>query len=1081
MNKEKIYQSVINDGPFGYALHEIIFNNEGKPVDFRIIDYNKVYESITDLKSNSVTGKKVSGLTRTKGKNRNAIIELYHTISSDGKNQKIEFYSDSLKHWFDVKVIKVDDGFLITLFVDITYLKSLQTELDNTGYLLIENERLTQLTKSLAESEESYKSLFDYTIVAIYVLDENGIFIDVNNAATRMYGYDREEMIGFTPEKLSAPGRNDIEKNRGNIQKAFKGEPQRFEWWGLRKNGEIFPKDVVLNKGLYLGKDVVFAMARDNSELFQTLDALKESEDKFRSLTEQLPVGVYRTTIDGKIVYTNLALVRILDYESVDEFLKINVSNLYTNPENRQNQLKKAENSAGIIQSEFQLKKKNGEMIWVRDNSQLIFDKKGKPEYFDGVLEDITEERNSQLALKENEANLKAIIENTLENIWSVNRKYEIQYVNEVFASSFQRTFGTLLKPGVNVLEALPEFLKPIWKERYDRALKNEHFLFEDRIDINDTSIYIEVAMNPIVIDGAVVGISAYGKDVTEKKLAQIQLQYQSDLRKLLVELSSGFINLPLKEIKNAINQSLERIGEFVGADRAYVFSYDFRENTATNTIEWCRPGITPQIDNLQNIPIQDFSEVVSVHKQGEMVKVDNVNNLPQGSLRTLMEMQDVVSLLTIPWTKEGECIGFVGFDSVRQKHKYTVYEQQLLQVYAQTLVNAMERLENEEKLIAAKEKAEESDRLKSAFLANMSHEIRTPMSGIIGFLNLLNEPDLSDENKSVYINIVTQSGHRLLDTINDIIEVSKIESGSLQVNMSSVNVSELVGYYNGFFRQLTTQKGLEYIVNNSIPSGIRYFKTDKKKLDSIISNLIKNAIKFTPSGFVEFGCRLDYQNLIFYVKDTGVGIPEDRLGSIFERFVQADLSVSRTHEGSGLGLAIVKAYVEMLGGSITVESTVGKGTQFTFLMPYVEDDNNTISQEPSVSDKKLLREGTKILIAEDDFASFLYLQKALMGDGVTFIRSTNGEETVEIVKSNSDISVVLMDIKMPGMSGLDATRKIRQFNKSIPIIAQTAYSLSGDRDLAIEAGCNDYISKPINRKELQNLIKKYTGRTSGK
>ncbi|MBI5009454.1 MAG: PAS domain S-box protein, partial [Bacteroidia bacterium] len=442
----------------------------------------------------------------------NDIITLYDRISSDKENDKVEFYSDNLKRWYDVKVLKVYEGLLITLFEDITYLKSLQTELDNTGYLLIENERLTQLTKSLAQSEESYKSLFDYTIVAIYVLDENGIFIDVNSAATRMYQYKKEEMIGYTPEMLSAPGRNDIEKTLRYIQQAYKGEPQRFEWWGLRKNGEVFPKDVVLNKGLYCGKDVVLAMARDNTELFQTLDALKESEDKFRSLTEQLPVGVYRTTIDGKIVYTNMALVRILDYESVDEFLKINVNQLYPDPANRQNLLKKAGKSAGILQSEFQLRKKNGELIWVRDNSRLIYDKKGNPEYYDGVLEDITEERNSQLAVKKNEANLKAIIENTLENIWSVNSNYEIQYVNEVFASSFRQTFGTLLKPGVNVIDALPEFLKPVWKERYDRALKNEHYLFEDKIDINDTSIYIEVAMNPIVIDGTVVGISAYGK-----------------------------------------------------------------------------------------------------------------------------------------------------------------------------------------------------------------------------------------------------------------------------------------------------------------------------------------------------------------------------------------------------------------------------------------------------------------------------------------------------------------------------------------------------------------------------------------
>ncbi len=779
-----IYQSVIKDGPFGYACHEIIFNNEGNPADFRIIDHNQIYESLTDLKSGSVTGKKISELSRVKGKNRNDIIALYDRISSDGENDKIEFYSDSLKHWYDVKVLKDIDGLLITLFEDITYLKSLQTDLDNTGYLLIENERLSRLTRSLAQSEESYKSLFDYAIVAIYVLEENGIFIAVNDAATKMYGYNREEMIGYTPEKLSAPGRNDIEKTLRNIQKAFKGEPQRFEWWGLRKNGEVFPKDVVLNKGLYFGKDVVFAMARDNTELFQTLDALKESEDKFRSLSEQLPVGVYRTTIDGKIVYTNMALVRILDYDSVDEFLKINVNQLYTNPLNRQDQLKNTDKRAGVDQSEFQLKKKNGELIWVRDNSRLIYDKDGNPEYFDGVLDDITEERNSQLAVKENEANLKAIIENTLESIWSVNLNYEIQYVNEVFANSFKETFGVSLCPGVNIIESLPVSIQYIWKERYDKAFKNNHFLFEDKIGIDNKSIYIEVAMNPIVIDGKVVGVSVYGRNVTQKKLVEIQLHYQSDLRKLLAEVSSGFINIPLRNINEAINQSLVKIGEFVGADRVYILEYDFNKNTITNTFEWCGLNIEPAIDKVQNHEMDSFEEFVQAHIRGDIFKLDEVSLMPENGLRKILEDQNVLSLLTIPLIMNGGCIGSVGFDSVRKSHVYNESEQQLLQIYAQMLVNVLERLEKEEKLVAAKEKAEESDRLKSAFLANMSHEIRTPMSGIIGFLNLLNEPDLSDENKSVYINIVTQSGHRLLDTINDIIEVSKIESGSLQVNM---------------------------------------------------------------------------------------------------------------------------------------------------------------------------------------------------------------------------------------------------------------------------------------------------------
>ena len=897
--EEKVYRSVLMDSRFGYACHEIIFNKKGQPEDMRIIDHNQKFESITDLDTTKIKGRKISEILKEHANNNVSLIAFYKNLLPERLDEKIEYFSSTLKRWYDVDIIKEREKYLITLFEDITYLKSLQTELENTGYLLIENERLSDLSKSLKESEMSYRSLFDDTIVAVYVLDENGIFIEVNNAAIKLYGYDKNEIVGFTPEKLSVPGLNDMENTMLSIRKAFNGEPQRFGWWGLKKNGEVFPKDVILNKGKYFGKDVVFAMARDNSELLQTLDALRESEDKYRSLTEQLPVGVYRTTIEGKIIYTNLALARILGYDSVDECLKLNVQDLYANPIIRQKQLKNAQKKSGIALNEFQLKKKNGELIWVRDNCRLFCNKDGVPNYFDGVLEDITEPRKIENSIKENEANLKAIIENTLESIWSVNLNYEIQYVNEVFATAFNQTFGKQLSKGINIIEALPENIRELWRSRYDRAFHNEHYVFEDRIDINETSIYVEVAINPILVDGKVTGLSAYGRDVTEKRIA-------------------------------------------------------------------------------------------------------------------------------------------------------------------------------EQKLVAAKEKAEESDRLKSAFLANMSHEIRTPMSGIIGFLNLLNEPDLTDENKTAYINIVTQSGQRLLETINDIIEISNIESGGLQVNISSVSVSDLFGYYSGFFLQQTNQKGLDYIINNNIPSLVKFFRTDKKKLDSIISNLIKNAIKFTPRGSIEFGCNLTADKLKFYVRDTGVGIPEEKIASVFERFVQADISTSRPHEGSGLGLSIVKAYIEMLGGSIIVDSKEGRGTVFTFFLPYIPDDGSGFKKDSITdSDKKDII-GKKILIAEDDYASYLYIQKALMLDGVTFIRTTNGEDTVEIVKKEPDISIILMDIKMSGMSGLDAARKIREFNTVIPIIAQTAYSLSGDREMAIEAGCNDYLSKPINRKELQKLVSKY-------
>ncbi len=599
--------------------------------------------------------------------------------------------------------------------------------------------------------------------------------------------------------------------------------------------------------------------------------------------------------------------------------------------------------------------------------------------------------------------------------------------------------------------------------------------MFEERVDAGSDPIYIEVAMTPIVVDGSVVGASFYGKNITDKKLAQMQLEYMSNLRKLLIDLSSSFINLPFIEIEPAINQSLSNVGEFVGADRAYVFDYDINNNTVSNTYEWCREGIGSQINNLQAIPFDTFYDWSVAQRRGEITQIDDVSVLTDVDLRKFLEMQDINSMLNIPLIHENNYLGFIGFDCVKEKHIFNDYEKQLLQVYTQTLVNVKNRIEKEQYLIDAKEKAEESARLKSAFLANMSHEIRTPMNGILGFLDLLKESNLTEENKLAYISIVTKSGNRLLDTINDIIEISKIETGEMQVNISSVNIPELLAYHHGFFRQQTEQKGLIFNLSNKLPKELVSCMTDRIKLESIITNLLKNAIKFTVKGTIDLGCYLDGNNIVFSVKDTGIGIPADRVDVIFDRFVQADLSNSRPHEGSGLGLSIVKAYLKMLNGKIWVESEPGKGSLFCFSIPSCAAKRDEYNVK--VTNIHAVPEFNKtILIAEDDYASYLYLERLLSGNDLKVIRTTDGEATVKAVNENSSISLVIMDIKMPGITGLEATKKIRKFNKTIPIIAQTAYALDGDRDMIIEAGCNDYISKPVKPGELLKMINQLTG-----
>lgn len=390
------------------------------------------------------------------------------------------------------------------------------------------------------------------------------------------------------------------------------------------------------------------------------------------------------------------------------------------------------------------------------------------------------------------------------------------------------------------------------------------------------------------------------------------------------------------------------------------------------------------------------------------------------------------------------------------------------------TLVDISQRKFVEQELIKAKEKAEESNRLKSAFLANMSHEIRTPMNGILGFTELLKPPKLAGEVQNEFIDIIQKSGARMLNIINDIISISKIESQQIELFISETNINEQVEYIYHFFQLEAQQKKLHISFKNGLNPHKAIIRTDKEKIYAVLTNLVKNAIKFTKTGSIEFGCDMKGKFLEFYVKDTGPGIPAEQKEIIFERFRQGSEMLSHSSEGSGLGLAISKAYVEMLGGKIWVESIIGQGSTFRFNIPYLrrakmDEPLPTFTEEAIRPTKEL-----KILVVEDDETSQELFNVMIRPFADDYFQAINGIEAVKVCRHNPDINLVLMDINMPGMDGYEATRKIRKFNKEVVIIAQTAYALPEDREKAIEAGCNNYISKPIDRVTLIDLINQY-------
>ncbi len=372
--------------------------------------------------------------------------------------------------------------------------------------------------------------------------------------------------------------------------------------------------------------------------------------------------------------------------------------------------------------------------------------------------------------------------------------------------------------------------------------------------------------------------------------------------------------------------------------------------------------------------------------------------------------------------------------------------------------------------LIAAKERAEESDRLKTAFINNISHEIRTPLNGILGFSELLADNTIEEEEKQEFLASLDQSSERLLNTINDIIEVSLLVSGNKKVVPVQFNFRELV---NGIYQKYLpafNRKNIDFRIEyDSVTKQIQC-RTDQFMMEQMLEELISNALKFTEKGLVELDISVADGFITMVLSDTGCGIPREHQNRIFDFFRQVDSSSNRKHEGSGLGLSIAKGMTELLGGAISLDSEVGRGTVFTIIVPMVYDESLAGEIGYSFGDK--IKKAKKVLIVEDDITNYKYLFRVLKpNQRRRSIWVVDGDQAIRDCQTDQDIGLVLMDIKLPGIDGLEATRKIKQLRPDLPVVAVTAYAMEADRDKALAAGCDAYISKPFTRDELHQLL----------
>ena len=379
---------------------------------------------------------------------------------------------------------------------------------------------------------------------------------------------------------------------------------------------------------------------------------------------------------------------------------------------------------------------------------------------------------------------------------------------------------------------------------------------------------------------------------------------------------------------------------------------------------------------------------------------------------------------------------------------------------------------QQQKELKAARVKAEESDRLKSAFLANMSHEIRTPLNAILGFSRIIAETDNSEERLQYY-DIVEKNNMRLQELINEILDLSKIESGMMEFNYAPVNLYTLCDDVKNTYR-FRCQSGVELIFEKSDRS--LYISTDRNRLFQIFSNLIGNATKFTQKGYISFGYKKVDDQILFHVTDTGTGIPAEKLPKIFDRFIMANESIA----GTGLGLSISKIIAEKLGGKIWVNSEPGKGTTFTFTIPYISVNGEVKREKHTFTrytdNKESIQKEIVILVAEDNQSNYDLIE-AMIGKTYKLVHALDGMEAIQYYEKYSP-DLILMDIKMPNLDGLDATRIIREVSPEIPVIAVSAYAYEKDKAAAIESGCNEFLIKPISPDLLKDTINKYLKNT---
>ncbi|MBN2173607.1 MAG: PAS domain S-box protein [Bacteroidales bacterium] len=757
-------------------------------------------------------------------------------------------------------------------------------------------------------------------------------------------------------------------------------------------------------------------------------DALRHSEEKYRRIFESYQDVYFKTDIDGLITEISPSVGKIGGYERNDIQGRF-IQEFFVEKSITKSLGKILLKNESIIDQDIKLIKKNGSLIDASLNARLLRDQNGNPTGSEGVIRDISERKKAETDFQKSEEKFRTLANFTYDWEYWVAPDHKIIYMSP----SCLRSSGYSADEFTNDPDLLIRITHPDDRETFKKHLQDEvtfdePLKFDYRIitKTGETKWLNHNCQKVYGVDGRYLGRRASNRDITDRKAAEEQLRNSEERFRTLF---------------------------FESPDAVFVEDYE------GNILD-----VNPAACKLHKM------------EKNELVGKNILDIVPSSHVDKVAEefpkwiTGEIVNHRGYSKASDGECFPV---EIRASKINYSDKKALLFIVRDITLIQ-----ETEDKLKEAVAKAEEADMLKSVFLANMSHEIRTPMNAIIGFSEILSDQELTKKEREEFINYITQGSNTLMNLIEDIIDITKIEAGQIKINFAEIDVDKLMDELYATFLKMKNkngQKNVELHLNKpGVEEGFK-ISTDPSRIRQILSNLIGNALKFTDEGYIEIGFNLAGANqIIFYVKDTGIGIPDDKLDLIFERFGQVEDAKKTDRKGTGLGLSISKKLAGLLGGDLTVESELHKGSIFYLTLPINKD--LVIDTPPVKQPRPELKDWSDklFLIAEDSILNYTYLEALFQKTKVKLLWAKDGQEAIEMCRKNKEIDLVLMDIKMPIINGLQAISEIKKFRKNLPIIVQTAYAMPEDREKSLDAGGDEHLTKPINAEELFNTIHKF-------